>query len=258
MIYLKTYFYVEHEFQFLSLNLKQAYNHIDKFIICEFNRTHTGMPRDFIGKDTLFKHLPTDKLDKVLYLPIDISDYSVEAYNNEELIHQINEPVMRSIFMKFLDLKDDDIVVSVDADEIIYENTYPRILKFLETKPACSLNLHQFFYKKNYLWKNVDFIAPVAAKFYHFKNSFPCNLRYGEPVLSEKAGCHFSWCMSVDEMIYKLHTYSHPRYRFCADKELLEDAIFNKKYPFDLSVKFDIEVVDYKSSILLPLGIEYE
>lgn len=250
MVYLKTYFYVEHEFQFLKYNLQEAYNHIDKFIICEFNKTHTGMPREFIGWEKLKQYLPQDKLDKVLYLPLDISQYTVEAYNDEDKIHAINEPVMRSIFMKHINFQDNDIIVSVDADEIIYEKTYPKIINFLKNKNVCSLNLHQFFYKKNYLWKNKDFIAPVAAKYSYFKNSFPCNLRYEGEVLSEKAGCHFSWCMSPEEMVYKLHTYSHPKYRFCANKELLEEAIKNKIYPFDLTEKFEIEELEYSSDIL--------
>ena len=63
-------------------------------------------------------------------------------------------------------------------------------------------------------------------------------------VVSEKVGCHFSWCMTPDEMVYKLHTYSHPQYRFCANKELLENAIENKEYPFDSSVDFQIEELD--------------
>ena len=42
-------------------------------------------------------------------------------------------------------------------------------------------------------------------------------------------------------MINKLHTYSHPRYRFCADKDLLEKAIENKEYPFDRKAKFEIQ-----------------
>ena len=47
-VYLKTYFYVEHEVKFLAMNLLEAYDHIDGFIICEHNRTHTGRPRDYI------------------------------------------------------------------------------------------------------------------------------------------------------------------------------------------------------------------
>ena len=43
MIYLKTYFYSPHEIKFLKLNLMEAYDYIDKFIICEYNMRHTGL-----------------------------------------------------------------------------------------------------------------------------------------------------------------------------------------------------------------------
>ncbi len=250
MIYLKTYFYVEHELQFLKYNLIESYPYINKFIICEFNKTHTGMPRSFIGINKLLSALPEEFHDKVLYLQIPLDGYTVEAYNREDLIHQINEPVMRSIFMKHTEFQDDDIIISVDADEIIYGDVYPLIEQKLQQISACTLNLHQFFYKTNYLWVNKDFVAPTAAKFSYFKDKFPCNLRYEGEVLQIKAGCHFSWCMNVDEMIYKLETYSHPKYRFCADKELLKKAIDNKEYPFDRSQKFEIQEIELNSEIL--------
>jgi len=243
MIYLKTYFYVEHEFQFLAANLEESYPHVEKFIMCEFNRTHTGQPREMLGWEKLASALPSDKLDKVLYLPLDISEYTVSAYNDEAAIHRVNEPVMRSIFMKYVDFKDEDIVVSVDADEIIYEESYPKIQELLKHHSACLLNLYQFFYKKTYLWKNKEFIAPTAAKYSYFKHRFPCNLRYEGTPMSEKAGCHFSWCMSPKEMVYKLDTYSHPQYRFCADEDLLTEAIEKKTYPFNRDEKFDIEEI---------------
>lgn len=248
--YLKTYFYVDHELQFIASNLKEAYDHIDGFIINEFNRTHTGREKQFIGWEKLKNSLPDSLIDKVIYRPIDISKFIVEAYENEELIHQVNEPVMRSIFIKDFSFDDDDIIVSVDADEVIYKNSYPKIKDYLKSNNCCSLNLHQFFYKKNYLWKDKDFVAPTAAKYSYFKNKFPCNLRYEGTILPFKAGCHFSWCMSVDEMIYKLHTYGHTRYRFCADKDLLQNAIEKKLYPFDTTVQFNIEEISLDSDIL--------
>ena len=61
--------------------------------------------------------------------------------------------------------------------------------------------------------------------------------------MPEKAGCHFSWCMSPKEMVYKLDTYSHPQYRFCADEDLLTEAIEKKTYPFNRDEKFDIEEI---------------
>tara|TARA_R110001599_G_scaffold231655_1_gene430914 strand:- start:316 stop:516 length:201 start_codon:yes stop_codon:yes gene_type:complete len=56
--------------------------------------------------------------------------------------------------------------------------------------------------------------------------------------------------MSPKEMVYKLHTYSHPRYRFCADEDLLTDAIENKKYPFDSSVDFNIKELSVDDKII--------
>jgi hypothetical protein len=56
--------------------------------------------------------------------------------------------------------------------------------------------------------------------------------------------------MTPEEMVYKLHTYSHPRYRFCADEKLLKEAIENKKYPFDESVDFNIREIELNNEVL--------
>jgi len=249
MKYLKTYFYVEHEIKFLIMNLIEAYNHVDKFIICEHNRTHTGQPRSFIFEEHKHK-FPQKLMDKVIYLPQDISEEAVEAYENEDAIHAINEPVMRSAFMKELSFDDEDIIVSIDADEIIYREAYPYIFSEVENKNCVRLNLYQFFYKTNYLWEGKDFVSPIASKYKVFKRHYPCNWRDVGPIVSKKVGCHFSWCMTPEEMVYKLHTYSHPKYRFCADVDLLKEAIENKQYPFDDGTEFTIRELETEDPIL--------
>ncbi len=250
MIYLKTYFYVPHEIKFLKLNLIEAYPHIDKFIICEFNRTHTGRPTKGYIFENHINEFPEELRDKILYLKCDTSKEAVEAYEREDLIHKINEPLMRGYFTSQINLDDEDIIISVDADEIIYGDRYPELLKLVEKQNIIQLKLHQFFYKMNYLWVGNDFTAPVISKYKVYKNKYPSQWRYDGQVYQENAGCHFSWCMDVDEMVHKLHTYSHPMYRFCAKKEILEDAIKNKKYPFDLTVNFNIEELDWNDSRL--------
>ena len=71
MIYFKTYFYSQHEIPFLILNLRECYNYVDKFVICEFNYTHTGIKREYIWDQHKDK-FPQELMDKVLYLQIDI------------------------------------------------------------------------------------------------------------------------------------------------------------------------------------------
>lgn len=257
MIYLKTYFYAPHEIDYIYLNLCESYDFIDKFIVCEYNVYHTGREKEYIFEDCL-KNIPDDKNDKLLYLKCDIKNDTVVS-DEHEIICTVNEPLMRGYFTKMVDLKDQDIIFSVDADEIIYSHMYPEIIYFIENSiPLTSLNLHQFFYKVNYLWENKDFVAPIASKYGVFKDRFPYAWRYDGGVYPEKAGCHFSWCMPVDAMLDKLDVYSHPEYRFCKDKELLENAVKNMEYPFSESESFDIRVLnidDENDNHILPKSL---
>ena len=148
MVILKTYFYTYFEFDYLLMNLLESYDYVDKFLIMEYNRTHTGDEREFIWDK--YKHIfPEDKMDKIHYLPLDISDV-VKKTNNESIIHNINERYMRGYFTKFIDLNDDDIIISVDADEIIYRDSYPKIIRKTMNDDMVTLKMHQFFYKFNF------------------------------------------------------------------------------------------------------------
>ena len=238
--FLKTYCYAENEIQFIVANLKECYDHIEKMIVCEFDINHTGVKRKFQHKN-LKDLVPVEFRDKIDYHACEVFDITARAYEREDLIHGVNEPVMRSYFTKLYDFNDDDIIISVDADEIMYRDKVQYIKDQVEKHKVISLKLRQFFYKKNYLWKDKDFTSPIAAYYSHINPKFPNNWRDVGKVTDEYVGCHFSWCMDVDAMIHKLHTYSHPRYRFCANKELLENAIENKEYPFDTNIDFNIQ-----------------
>jgi hypothetical protein len=253
MIYIKTYLYASHELEFVIANLKECYDYIDKMIVCEYDVHHTGVKREykFLNlKDSIPKHL-RDKLD---YHACSVYDHTARAYDDENAIHRINEPVMRSWFTKLYEFSDDDIIISVDADEIIDRRKLPYIIEQVKYNNIIRLKMRQFFYKKNYLWKNKDFISAIACKYGSIHPKYMSNWRDCGKVTEEYVGCHFSWCMDIESMIKKLHCYSHPRYRFCANKQLLEDAIKNKNYPFDPNIKFEIEEIN-KNSEILPLSI---
>tara|TARA_B100000287_G_scaffold309414_1_gene292623 strand:- start:312 stop:1097 length:786 start_codon:yes stop_codon:yes gene_type:complete len=239
-IYLKTYCYAPHEVEFIEANLRECYPYIEKMIVCEFDINHTGMKREFIFQD-LKERIDPSLVDKLDYHACSVYDHTVEAYDNEPAIHQVNEPVMRSWFTKLYNFEESDIILSVDADEIIMGDKIPYIIDEVKKRGGVSLKMRQFFYKKTYMWKDKDWLSPMAA-FYGLMNpKYPNNWRDIGNSTSEYVGGHFSWCMTAEQMVHKLHTYSHPRYRFCADLELLNDAIENKKYPFDPNTKFDIE-----------------
>jgi len=249
MIYLKTYCYAPHEIDFIIANLKECYNHIDKMIVCEFDIHHTGVKRDFEYTD-LKERVPEELRDKLDYHACEVFDITARAYDDESACHAVNEPVMRSYFTKLYDFEDDDIIISVDADEILYGDKVEYITSLLPINGTITLKMRQFFYKKTYLWKNKIFKSAIATYYKDINPKFPNNWRDTGNPTQEYVGCHFSWCMDVDAMVNKLHTYGHTRYRFCADKELLEKAIEDKEYPFDRKVKFEIQEIEEDNPII--------
>jgi len=244
MIYLKTIFSSAGEYPFLILNLLESYDHVDCFLICEANRTHTGAPREFIFD---VERLPSGKRDKVKYIKMDVSENTVFSPNDEGKCHSINEKYIRGSFVKHIDLEDTDLVFSVDADEVIYGHLYPSLIEKVKETGVIQLKLHQFFYKMNYLWENNIFTAPTVAAACRYKNHFPSDWRYDGAVYPAFAGCHFSWCMPVDDLLLKMKNYAHaPSVKHFATREILENAIVSKSYPFDLARKFIIQELDYE------------
>jgi hypothetical protein len=241
--------YAPHELEFIVANLEECYDQIDKMIVCEFNINHTGVKREY-GFLDLKDRIPEHLRDKLDYHACDIYDVTARAYEDEDAIHRVNEPVMRSWFTKLYDFRDDDIIISIDADEIIDRRKLPYIIDQVNHNGIVRLKMRQFFYKKTYLWKNKDFISAIATKYGSIQPKYPNNWREQGKVTDEYVGCHFSWCMDVDAMLHKLETYGHPQYRFCANRDLLEDAIENKKYPFDPNTDFQIEEISEDSEIL--------
>ena len=121
MIYIKTYCYSKHELPFVLANLSEGYNYIDKFCVYEYNFTHTGKKKDYEMEKVL--HLtPHEFKSKLYYCKVDLSPFIIETYN-ESICHDVNENIQRNWFFNDpnINLKDDDIIIDVDCDEIIYK-----------------------------------------------------------------------------------------------------------------------------------------
>lgn len=249
----------EHELPFLKLNVIESFDQVESILICEADYTHTGKKRCLIF-DQLIKEIPFEYHSKIKYLPLSIEGEINWNLREGELFHHI-ESIIRNQFTKYVEINGNDIIVSVDADEIIYRETYEWIQKELRrglfARPkSIRLRLHQFFYKLNFYWENQEFSSPTAAHASYFlnqKNQIPQWRDEGKK--SDKfAGVHFSWVMNLEHMIRKLENYAHNDiYGKFADEEILRSAITKKKYIFDESVDFKITLVD-RNSELYPKG----
>lgn len=125
MLYLKSYCYSKHKLPFIITNLYEGLNHIDKLILYEYNYTHTGLKKDYEIEKVL--HLiPIELKSKLLYKKIDLTNYIEYAVNDENKCHKINENIQRSWLFNDKDivLNDEDIIIDIDIDEIIYRYSY--------------------------------------------------------------------------------------------------------------------------------------
>lgn len=245
-----------HELPFLRLNILESMRKVDRILVCEADFTHTGQIRGFIF-DQLIKELSEGERAKVEYLPMKLGHLIDWNRKDGDLYHHI-EQLIRNQFTEETTIGEKDIVVAVDADEIIYEETYDLIRKKLNSKfvihpKSLRLKLNQFFYRLDYHWFNCSFTSPVAANARYFlEKGKTAQWRDEGKVLSAFAGCHFSWIMDIEQMVRKLETYAHNDiYGKYANKELLEDAIKNREYPFDRKVNFKINKIE-RSSLLYP------
>jgi len=167
MLYLKSYCYSKHELPFIIANLDEGFEYIDKLILYEYNFTHTGLPKEYEIEKVL--HLIPEHLkSKLLYKKIDLTQYIEYAVNDENKCHQINENIQRSWLFNDKDivLHDEDIIIDIDIDEIIYKDCYKDlILELNKNNIPTSIKLNQFFFKNTYLWSNLIFDAPAIYKY---------------------------------------------------------------------------------------------
>lgn len=242
-VYFKTIFYAPLELPFIKMNLVESLHYVDKFIVVEGNRTHVGEPREYIF-ERYISAIPAELRHKILYIKADIAKDTVDCTgSNDGCQMHSNENVLWDSFEKYVDLQDNDIVISADADEVIYRKVYPLILNLLRPERPLILPLHQFFYRMNYLWKNETFWAPTAAYAgYYNRRPHPHKWRYDGKKFPIMAGCHFSWQLTIEQMLFKLKTYAHNDiYGHLADRKVLQDAVDKKKYPFDPDRHFVID-----------------
>lgn len=224
-----------------------------QLIVAEFDIHHTGSARDMIGRDFL-ESIEPEFRDRLTYMPYQVRgnlryEGMWEVTDTESVIHSLNEPFMRSRTLLDTEIHENDIIVSIDCDEIPYRDAYTFFNRQLAGKTSVRIPMHQFFYKCNYLWRGLTFNSAVACSggyFLDMKRSFrfPAlrdGMGYDISNSVPRMGAHMSWCMPIENMIRKLHCYGHTNYRCFADEKILRDVVEQKTYPFDPNRKFEIK-----------------
>jgi len=192
------------EFHMLDLRIELTKSWVDRWIVCEGNRTMSGRPKPYHLSNNLerYAHLG----DRLRVIKLDIP----ESWSNWDI-----ENGQRAALMPgYADADDNDIVMHSDLDEILNPELVPEILSELEKqdKPiSCGLEMYiyRFDQKLSRGW-----IGNVVAKKRHFDD--PCHLYKGLGAgvghaqkkkdrnhcypFNKPAGWHWGW-MGSDDII---------------------------------------------------------
>jgi len=217
------------EKELLELRVRLLYDHVDKFIICEANRTHKGQPREYTLRKTLIElNLP---LDKITVVEVDLSMY------DNELNNWTREREQRNAVGQFITIN--DICIVSDCDEIIDPNRiqyyvmmakqYPdnilripmvllhnradlqvhtidksgREIRAQWTSPFICLKSHLKRYtlsqiRESNAFQNFDFMLIDFKDLFLYDNN-----------IIENAGWHFSWMGNAEKLIVKYDSVCH-------------------------------------------------
>ena len=129
------------------------------------------------------------------------------------------------------DVRDDDIVIISDVDEILRRDVATH-LKFCNV-PLPAVAQTSFYYysahwKKRFLWNHPNVVSgrdvrqgmPIQRLRQGVKREANGKWVFRTKSILENAGWHFSYFMKVNEIVRKIRSFSHTEYRSVAENPL--------------------------------------
>jgi len=243
----------------LDLRLNYLNNYIDKFVIVESLKFHSGKKKNLsfnINKFSKFK-------EKIIYLVLEQEPYDIETINDNDNIEVKNSKHIlngmrrdfnqRNYILEGLkESNDNDIILISDIDEIpklsaLDVRSIENNLIFFKQK--------MFYYKLNLCSKKTNWFGTRACKkkkllspqwlrnikskpypLWRLDVLFSKN-KYTNVKIIEDGGWHFSYLNSPEEIENKLKNYAHYR-EYELDPlgvEKIKERILNKTSVYNLS-----------------------
>lgn len=183
------------EFDILELRLRVMYDHVDRFVIVECNKTHTGIPKEFNLENHLDRY--SQWMDKIVYIKVDQPLPFAHAWHNEYWQRD-------QMQLGWTDLELDDVILVSDVDEVIR----PSAIEYIKNTDYDMYGLYMpaFYFKFNYMDTKPDWHYKVWGRAYRGMMIGGANMRYTNDhpgktrVELHHAGWHWGW-LGDDEFV---------------------------------------------------------
>ncbi len=235
------------EIETLKLRLSELNQYVDKFILVEAKHTFQGNEKQLCYEDN--KDLFAEWSDKIVHVTVEkfpdecVSTWDKEAYQRNQI----------KVGLDSLILKDDDVVLISDVDEIpnLRNNFFQRFSYHLFVEGAIvALRCRLFYYFLNMEYVNNEYneeflfdtricsYKTYREKFNESSNDIRRTNLYFSPYANY--GWHFSFLGSAKTIINKIESFSHSEYNTdeFKNKQELTQKMFKGEDLFNRGLKF--------------------
>ena len=233
-------YFIEQELLELRINLLK--DHVDHFVICEADKTHTGLPRKFQVKELIAKlGLPAERITVVelehandVNLPMERHDFDAQFADDRSDIESIQavsrDRHQRNGLLQVLDqFADTDWIIMSDCDEIINPDHIGFALHVAKNNPDVVIKLPlinlygradlrpYFCDGQPYTWRTAMSICQKSLITQTTPHRIRCEyhlpFKIRTPTLNgeifDEFGWHFSWMGGDSRIKIKSRSYAH-------------------------------------------------
>ena len=232
----------------LDLRLNILNNYVDKFVIAEATKDHTGKDKKLnfnINNFSKFKN-------KISYIIVEDMPTNLKFYKKNWPVHHLRDQHQRNALARgYEDSNEEDLIMISDIDEIPDPNKIKifdvknKYACFIQKNFQSKINLLNIsdknwmgtkIIKKKYIkspqWlRNIKTAKPSFWKFYKPR----------QPQLIYDGGWHFSFLKNPKGISKKIQSYSHSEYNksIYTDEKKIAERINNRIDIFDRNFKYE-------------------
>ena len=225
------------ELDLLEIRLNTLSSVVDKFIIAEATRTHSGKPKDLVFDRCRDRF--ADFADRITYVVVEDLLSEEEIAQDPYNLPWVNENRHRNALMRGLEgASTDDVVMVSDLDEIPRPETVGHVCDLLQRREARAVRFEMEFFNYYLNFKNFSYakwmLGTVATRFSEFSspaglmakvktdrytqasenigNTFN-KLRFVKADVSlPDSGWHFSYLGGIESIRRKLSAFAHTEF----------------------------------------------
>ncbi len=236
-----------------DLRLNILKDHVDRFVVAEATRDHTGREKKLnfnINNFSRFKN-------KINYIIVDDLPINIKSYKKDWAVHHLRDQYQRNALSRgYKDCHDEDLIMISDIDEI----PNPKKIKEFQIKNKYGCFIQKNFQSKINLlnisdqnWMGTKIIQKKNLKspqwLRNIKTSKPAFWKFykpRQPQLVYEGGWHFSFLKKPSDISKKIKSYSHSEWNKpeFTDEGKIEERIRNKIDIFDRNFKYEIVNLD--------------